>query len=373
MHIPRQNLRIPGPVPCPEEVLEALSNPMINHRGPEFRDLIYRVTERLKQVFMTTNDPYILTSSGTGAMEASIVNILSPGDRVLAVTIGAFGNRFADIAHAYGAQVTRLEFEWGTAADPKALRIALEADSDIKAVLVTHNETSTGVTNDLEAIAGIVKGEFDKLLLVDAISSLGCIPLPVDRWNCDVVTAGSQKGLMVPPGLSFISFSSRAWQAQHEARMPRYYFDLVAVRRYLERGMTPATPAISLFFALDLALDMLLSRGMEEAFSRHAHIGRVTREGVKSLGLTLLADESYASNTVTAVRIPEGVDGRALVDILRRDHQVVVAGGLGELEGKIFRIGHMGEVAEKEIEELLEALEATLPRVGFKAAQVSRG
>ena len=373
MKIPRQNLRVPGPVPCPPEVLDTLTTPMINHRGPEFRDILNGVTDRLKKVFMTANDLYILTASGTGALEACLVNTLSPGDKVLASIIGSFGQRFADMAEAYGARVTRLEFEWGAAADPQALHSALEADPDIKAVLVTHNETSTGVTNDLEAISSIVKKEFDKLLLVDAISSLSCIPLPVDQWGCDVVAAGSQKGLMVPPGLSFISFSPRAWQAQREARMPRYYYDLAAAQRYLERGQTPFTPAVSLFYALDLALDTLLSQGLEEVFRRHAYIGAATREGVKDLGLTLLADESCASNTVTAVRIPEGLDGRSLVSNLRTEHSVVVAGGQGKLEGKIFRIGHMGNVAQGEIEEFFTALKATLSGLGHKAAQVSRG
>ena len=368
MKIPGQNLRVPGPVPCPPEVLDTLTTPLINHRGPEFKDILYSVTDQLKKVFMTTNDLYILTASGTGALEACLVNTLSPGDKVLAAITGSFGQRFADIAEAYGARVARLEFQWGAAADPQAIRAALEADPDVKAVLVTHNETSTGVTNDLEAISDIVKVEFDKLLLVDAISSLGCIPLPSDRWGCDVVAAGSQKGLMVPPGLSFISFSPGAWQAQREARMPRYYYDLAAAQSYLERGQTPFTPAVSLFYALALALDNLLSQGLEEVFRRHAYIGAVTRERVKGLGLTLLADESCASNTVTAVRVPEGVDSRALVSILRTEHAVVVAGGQGRLEGKVFRIGHMGDVAEEEIEGLFTALKATLSGLGYKAA-----
>ena len=373
MKIPKQNLRIPGPVPCPPEVMEALANPMINHRGPEFKDLLFSVTDRLKRVFMTSNDLYILTASGTGALEASLVNTLSPGDKVLALVAGSFGQRFADMAKTFGAQVTQLDFEWGTSVDPQMVRDALKADPQIKAVLVTHNETSTGVTNDLEAIAAMVKKEFDKLLLVDAISSMGCVPLLTDSWGCDVVAGASQKGFLVPPGLSFVSFGAKAWEAQREAKMPRYYFDVAAAQRYLERGQTPFTPAVSLFYGLDLALDMLLDQGLEEVFRRHAHIGRMTREGVKDLGLTLLADESYASNTVTAVRIPEGVDGKAIVDILRTDHGVVVAGGQGKLEGKIIRIGHLGEVAEKEIEEFLGALKATLSRVGFSAAQVARG
>ena len=366
MKFPMQNLRIPGPTPCPPEIMEAMSSPMINHRGPEFKELIHSVTERLKQVFATTGDVYIFTASGTGALEASLVNTLSPGNKVLAAVTGSFGQRYADMAETAGAEVTRLEFEWGTAVDMAVLQSALEADPDIKAVLVTHNETSTGVINDLEAISGIVKGEFDKLLLVDAISSLGCVPLPVDRWRCDVVATASQKGFLVPPGLSFISFSPRAWEAKREVTCKSYYFDLDTAQSYLERGQTPFTPNLSLFYALDLALDTLLAQGSEETYTRHAYFGDMIRQGVKELGLTLLADDSCASDTVTAVRIPEGMDGKALVDTLRKEHSVVVAGGLGKLEGKIFRIGHLGAVAEDEIKGFLKALRETIPALGFK-------
>ena len=365
MEIPRQNLRTPGPTPCPDEVLEAMSSPMINHRGPEFRDLILSITEKLKHVYMTQNRMYILTASGTGSLEAAVVNTLSPGDKVLAVTVGYFGDRFADMAEAYGAEVIRLETEWGTAADPDAVREALKDNPDTRAVFVTHNETSTGITNDLEDISKIVKDESDALFLVDAISSMGCIPLPADQWNCDMVCTASQKGLMVPPGLSFISVSDAAWEAYQEAKMPRFYFDLPAAQRYLERGQTPWTPNVSLFYGLELALSMMLDEGMEMVFSRHAHIANMTRQGVKELGLELLADEAHASDTVTAVKIPERVDGGRLSEIMRTDHSVVLAGGQGPLQDKIFRIGHMGQVTEEDIQEVLSALEATLPKVGF--------
>ena len=215
-----QNLRTPGPTPIPDDIVDEMSLPMINHRGPEFKELIEATTAGLKQVFMTTNDLYILTSSGTGALEAAVVNTLSPGDKVIAATAGSFGDRFVQIAEGYGANVNRMDFEWGDAIDPEAIRAELQKDPDIKAVLVTHNETSTGVTHDLESIARVVKGEFDKLLLVDAVSSLGCIPLPVDGWNCDLVATGSQKGFMIPPGLAFISISARGWEAYQDAKIP---------------------------------------------------------------------------------------------------------------------------------------------------------
>lgn len=368
MTIGRQNLRTPGPTPVPEDIVDAMSDPMINHRGPEFAELINETTEKLKQVFMTENDLFILTASGTGALEAAIVNTLSPGDKVLGVTAGSFGDRFCDAAEAYGAEVRRLSFEWGEPVDPGSVRRSLRDDPEIKAVLVTHNETSTGVTHDVEAIAGIVKGEFDKLLLVDAVSSLGCIPLPVDGWNCDLVATASQKAFMLPPGLGFVSVSPAGWEAQKTATMPRFYFDLAEARRYLERGQTPWTPNVALLYGLRLALNQMLAIGMEDVFGRHASIGQFTREGVQGLGLELLCrDPSRASNAVTAIKIPDSVDGSKLMGLMRTEENVVLAGGQGKLTGKIFRIGHMGYVSQEDIEEVLEALRQVLPKVGFNA------
>ncbi len=366
MNIPKQNLRIPGPTPCPEDIMELMSSPMINHRGPEFKELLFSVTHRLQQVFQTGNDLYILTASGTGALEASLVNTLSPGDEVIAAVTGSFGSRYADMAKAAGADVTRLDFEWGDDVDIPTLRQALQAQPNAKAVLVTHNETSTGVVNDLEAISAVVKGEFNKLLLVDAISSLGCVPLPVDHWNCDVVATASQKGFLTPPGLSFISFGPQAWEARKNATATSFYFDLVAAQSYLEKGQTPFTPNLPLFYALDRSLDVILGEGLEETFTRHAYFADMTRRGVRALGLELLPEERCASNTITAVRIPESVDGKSLVNTLRLEHNVVVAGGLGKLEGKIFRIGHLGAVSESDIVDCLEALGKTLQAMGFK-------
>ncbi len=217
-------LRIPGPTPCPDEVLQAMSRQMINHRGPEFGQILNGVTDKLKQLFQTTNDVLVLTGSGTGGLEAAIVNTLSPGDIVLSVSTGVFGERFATIAGQFGAEVIPLRFEWGKPADPAAIRQVLQTEPHIKAVLVTHNETSTGVTNDLAAISSVGK-EFDKLLLVDGISSVGSIDLPVDQWHCDVVITASQKGWMIPPGLAMVSVSQQAWQAQARAYLPRFYWD----------------------------------------------------------------------------------------------------------------------------------------------------
>jgi len=360
-----KNLRIPGPTPCPSEVLQAMAKPMINHRGPEFAQMLDDVTAKLKQLFQTKGDVFLLTGSGTGGLEAAIVNTLSPGDKVLSVSIGVFAERFASIAEQFGAEVIPLRFEWGKAADADAVRRALQVEPKIKAVLVTHNETSTGVTNDLASISSVVK-ELGKLLVVDAISSLGSIDLPVDDWQCDVAVTGSQKGWMVPPGMVMMSVSQEAWQAHSTARMPRFYWDFTKAKNYLERGQTPWTPALSIVFALSVSLEMMLKEGLPNIIARHARVAKAARDGVKSLGLSLFADEKYASNTVTAVAASDGLDIKKMRKILSEEHQVVLSGGQQSLDGKIFRIGHLGWVTEDDIKAVISALEAVLPQAGFR-------
>jgi aspartate aminotransferase-like enzyme len=354
-------LRIPGPTPCPPQALEAMGRQMINHRGPEFGKILNAITGKLKQVFQTKGDVFVLTASGTGGLEAAAANTLSPGDKVLSLANGAFGERFADIAEKYGAQVIRLNFEWGKPIGLDAAEKALKADVDIKAVLATHNETSTGVTNDIREISALVK-KFDKLLLVDAISSLGCINLPTDDWNCDIVVTASQKGWMVPPGLAMVSVSERAWQAYAKAKMPRYYWDFAKAKDFLQKGQTPWTPAISIFYALDVTLDLMLGEGLANVFARHVRVGQTARNGAKSLGLSLFPDEKYASNTVTAVNAGDKIDVPKLIQILRDEYQVILAGGQQKLSGKIFRIGHLGLVYEKDIKLVLEALSKAIPQ-----------
>ncbi len=359
-------LRVPGPTPCPPEVLKAIGWPMVNHRGPEFHQMITDVTADLKKVFQTKNDVLLLTGSGTGGLEAAVVNMLSPGDKVLSVSIGVFGDRFAAIAKEFGADVVSLKVEWGKAADPDAVKKAIKDNPGIKAVLVTHNETSTGVTNDIEAISRVVK-DAGKLFIVDAISSLGSINLPVDDWRCDVVITASQKGWMVPPGMAMVSVSPEAWQAHAAAKMPRFYWDFTrAKKNFDEKKENPWTPAISIVYAFNVALKMMLKEGIENIFERHARIGKMTRDGIKKLGLPLFADPSHASNTVTAVGIPAGLDGKKLRQVLREKYKVVLAGGQQTLDGKIFRIGHLGMVDEKDIREVLTAIEKVLPLAGFK-------
>lgn len=366
------NLRLPGPTTVPEDVFEAMHKQMIDHRGVEFAELLARLSANLQRAFETKNDVYVLTSSGTGAMEAAVVNTLSPGEKVLAVTVGNFGDRFSKIASVYGAEVQEMKFPDGDAADPNEIREALSSDSSISAVLVTHNETSTGITNDMETIAGIVKGEFDKLLLVDAISSLGSIRLPVDEWGLDVVVAGSQKGWMCPPGLAMISFSERAWAAAEKAKMPRFYFDILEARKSAGKGQTPWTPALSLMFGLDYAVQQMLSRGdMESVYAFHQDIAQYTRDGLRDLGLDLVAkEERFASNTVTAAFVPKGITDQALLDALRDDYDIIAAEGRGLLTGRVFRIGHMGYVSTQDIDNVFDSLRDALPKLGFEIAPV---
>jgi aspartate aminotransferase-like enzyme len=324
------------------------------------------VTADLKKVFQTKNDLLLLTGSGTGGLEAAVANMLSPGDKILSVSIGVFGDRFANIAKAFGADVVPLKVEWGKAAEPEAVRKAIKDNPAIKAVLVTHNETSTGVTNDLQAISQVVK-DAGKLLIVDAISSLGSINLPVDAWRCDIVVTASQKGWMVPPGMAMVSISPEAWQAHATAKMPRFYWDFTRAKtNFDEKKENPWTPAISIVYAFSVALKMMLEEGIENIFARHARVGQMLRDGIKGLGLPLFADPAHASNTVTAVGIPPGLDGKKLRQILREEYKVVLAGGQQTLDGKIFRIGHLGMVNEKDVKEIVSSIGKVLPLAGFR-------
>jgi aspartate aminotransferase-like enzyme len=340
---------------------------MINHRGPEFAGMQKRIMAGLKTFFRTENEVYVLTTSGTGAMEAAVVNVLSPSDEVLCVSIGEFGERFADIAQTFGANVTKVAFEPGTAADPARVAAALAEHPAVVAVLVTHNETSTGVTNDIQAIGRAVREiRPDILLIVDAISSLGAIPFAMDAWEVDVAATASQKGFMLPPGLAFVSLSPRAWQAYDRSKMTKYYFDIGKARSFAERGQTPWTPAVSLYYGLDVALDMMRAEGLEQINARHQRIGEYTRALVKRLGLSLLADGPNASDTVTSVLVPEGVAAADLLRLLNSEYGTVLAGGQGKLAGKIVRIGHLGLVDEADIEKAVEALGAALERLGYR-------
>ena len=364
-----QNLRIPGPTPIPPAVAEAMARPMINHRGPEFAAMVARITTQLQHFFQTTQPVLGFPSSGSGAMEAAIVNSFSPGDAVLSVTCGAFGNRLAKIAETFGLRVTRHEVEWGRAAEPAGVAEAMSAIPDLRGVLLTHNETSTGVTNDIQALAQMIRGRSgDALILVDAVSSLGCVALRMDEWDLDVVFTGSQKGWMVPPGLAMIAASERAWEATERATLPRFYWDFRMTRKSLEKGQTPYTPPVSIYYGLDVSLPMMRAEGREAIFARHAAAGALVRGRAQAMGLELFADPAFASNTVTAIRVPESVDAKALTKALREDEGVVIAGGQEHLEGKIIRIGHLGYFTEADLTACMDALERRLTALGYRAS-----
>ncbi len=365
--IPNQNLRVPGPTVVPAEVLEAQAQPMINHRGPEFAAIVRRVSTRLQYFFQTASPVLTYPATGTGGQECAVVNLFSPGDHVVAITIGAFGNRLAKIATTYGLNVTRIEFPWGQPADPKIVAERLKEIPAYKGVLVTHNETSTGVTNDVKTLATIIRQHNpDALIVVDAVSSLGCIPLEMDLWDVDTVFTGSQKGWMTPPGVMMIAGSPRAWEANKTAKIPRFYFDWANTRKKLEQWQHPITSPVSLFYALDVALEMMLAEGREAIFERHQRTGNYVRQRAKAMGLQLLADHQNASNTVTAILTPEGINTKALLKKLREEDNVVLAGGQEHLDGKIFRVGHLGFFTEADIAAAMDKLEARLHEAGFK-------
>jgi aspartate aminotransferase-like enzyme len=365
--IPTQNLRIPGPVPVPQEVLQAMTNPMINHRGPEFAAILRRVTARLQYFFQTASPVLTYPASGTAGQESAIANLFSPGDHVIAISIGSFGNRFAKIAGIYGLDVTRIDFPWGQAADPNVIEERLKASKPFKGVIMTHNETSTGVTNDVETLAAVIRRHNpDALILVDAVSSLGCVPLEMDAWDIDVVFTASQKGWGSPPGLMMLASSQRAWQASKSATLPRFYFDWELWRKKLEVWQHPTTPPVSVFYALDVALELMIAEGREAIFERHQSIGDYVRWRAKNMGLKLLADHDRASNTVTAILLPEGIDGKALLKKVREVDGVVFGGGQEQLDGKIFRVGHLGFFEEADLVEALDKFEIRLREFGFQ-------
>lgn len=350
------NLRIPGPTSLPPTVREAGGRQMINHRGPEFKELLGRLQAGMKPYFGTTGDIAILSCAGTGGLEAAIVNTLSPGDRVLAVSIGAFGDRFAKIAEAYGASVDRVAAEWGWAAAPDEVRERL-AGGDVKAVLLTHNETSTGVMNPIPDLAAAIHAVApDALILVDTVSSLGAVPFEMDAWGIDVVATASQKAWMAAPGLAMVAASARAWAAMETATMPRFYLDIRRHRDAMVDGETPWTPAIAVAFQVDEGIRLMNEEGQAGVFARHIACAAAAQAGLQALGFELFAEASHRSKTVTAAFIPEGLDWRGFNGDLKRAG-LVVAGGQARLAGKVFRLGHLGSVTVDEIVDAIETIE----------------
>lgn len=352
-----QNLRVPGPTPMPESVRAALANQMINHRGSEFKLLLGEVRARLASIFATQNEILCFTASGTGGLEAAIVNLFSPGDRALMVVGGFFGERATAIAQAFGVQTVRLEHSWGSACSPTALRDALRANPDVKVVYLTHNETSTAVTNPIGRLAQVIHEESNALILVDSVSGIGALPFETDAWGIDVVVSASQKAFGCPPGLAMLSVSPRAWEAVSRSRMPRYYWDFQRLRMAHNEGSTPYTPAVSVFYGLSAALDLMEREGTPARILRHQRAGDLVRNAVLDMGLGLFADPPHNSNVVTAITMPEGVSPKDVRDELRARYNTVVAGGQERLKDSIIRIGHLGFFSEEDLTTTLEQLD----------------
>ncbi|MCY3712932.1 MAG: alanine--glyoxylate aminotransferase family protein [Gemmatimonadetes bacterium] len=353
----------PGPTPVPDRVVRKMSAPILTHRSTEFSDLLRGVASGLQHVFQTENDVLVLTASGSGAMEAAVVNLLSPGDRVLAISGGKFGGRWVELCATYGIDALTLDVEWGKAADPDEVDRILGEQGPFEAVLATHSETSTGVLHDIEALGRVARGH-GCYLVVDAISGLGANELRTDDWHVDIALTGSQKALMIPPGLAFISVSKRAWQRIEESRQPSYYLNLNRARDSFTKGLTPYTPAVSLLMGLDESLRMMKELGLKEIYRIHERNALVTRAGVAALGLNLFARRP--SNVLTSVVMPPGIDGSALLKTIKQECGVTIANGMDHYRGKYIRIAHLGyNVAPSDMIVALTALEHGLSRHGY--------
>ena len=360
-------LRIPGPTPLPDRVVRAMSRPMIDHRGPEFAVILAGITSGARRVFKTSGDLLLLTSSGTGGLESAVANLVSPGDQVVVALSGNFGERFAALAAGYGADVVRLEFEWGQPVDADDLARVLEHHPKAKVLLLTHNETSTGLTNPLRELARVGR-DAGRIVVVDGVSSISSIAIETDAWGIDVAVSGSQKGWMAPPGIALVSVSERAWDQQARARSPRFYFDWKEAKTWADKGMTPFTPAIPVLFALQEGLAMLEEEGLDSVYDRHARLARATQAGLQALGFQLYAREGFRSNTVTSALPPPGLDVNALRKLLNDKFGVVIAGGQAKMAGKMIRVGHLGAIAEGDVVQVLWAIEQALEELDVAPA-----
>jgi aspartate aminotransferase-like enzyme len=365
----KRYLMTPGPTPVPPQVLAAMAEPMIHHRAADFRAHYGSCLERLKQVSRTQSDVLLFTTSGTGAFESAVVNLCAPGERVVAVTAGSFGDRWVKMAQAFGADVVPLKYAWGETPSPADLRAKLAEIGGAPVAFVVQSETSTGVVSDVQGFAKVAQ-EAGTLLVVDAVSSLAAVPLELDAWGVDVVISGSQKALMTPPGLGLAAVSQRAFEHAARVKQPRFYWDWEKTRAAQAKVDAPFTPAVSLVIGLNVALGMILEEGLENAFARHVKLGRACRAGIKALGLELFSPDEDRSAVVTAVRSPGGLDSGELVKVLRDRYGVTIAGGQGDLKGKIFRIGHIGWFDLFDITTALTAIEIALVDLG---ADVVRG
>ena len=368
------NLMIPGPTPVPENVLSSMSKHPIGHRSGDFQEIVQKTTEQLKWLHQTTADVLTITGSGTAAMEAGIINTLSKGDQVICGDNGKFGERWVKVARAYGLDVKVVKADWGTPLDPNQFKRILEEDTNekIKAVILTHSETSTGVINDLKSINNEVKNHSKAITIADCVTSLGACNIPMDEWGIDVIASGSQKGYMIPPGLSFVAMSKRAWEANNQSNLPKFYLDLKQYLKTVNQNSNPFTPAINLYFALEASLTMMQKEGLNNIFARHARHQKATQEGIKAMGLNLFTKENFGSPAITAVK-PENIDAESIRKAIKNDFDILLAGGQDHLKGKIFRIGHLGFVNNRDIISVISALESTLNKMGKLNAPIGQG
>ena len=357
-------LLTPGPTPVPEDVLEAMARPMIHHRHEPFRAVLEKVRQDLKYLFQTKNEVLILGSTGTGAMEGAVSNLLSRGDKAIVVRGGKFGERWGEICEAYGVHPIPVDVEWGNAVDAGQVRTALDQAPDARAVFLQASETSTGVKHPVREIADLVALRENTVIVVDAITALGVFDIPTDAWKLDVVVTGSQKALMLPPGLAFACLSEKAWRFTKESDLPKYYFDFTKERKNLEKNQTAYTSSVSLIMGLEVSLERIKREGLQNVFARTEKLARATREGAKALGLELFAQGS-PSEACTAIKVPEGIDGTKIPTLIRENHGVAIAGGQDRLKGKIVRISHMGYVNTYDILSGLAALEFVLKELGY--------
>jgi aspartate aminotransferase-like enzyme len=360
--IKKYYLLSPGPTPVPETVLAAAAEPIIHHRTPEFSRIFMETTEGIKYVFGTKEDAFILTSSGTGGMEAAIVNTLSPGDKVIAINGGKFGERWGNICKAYGVNCKEIVLEWGRDFTKDELEAEIKADSGVKAVCATLSETSTGAVYDVRGFGEVVS-KTDTILVVDGISGVGATACPMDEWNIDVLVSGSQKSFMIPPGLAYIAFSPKAWKRVETSRLPKFYFDAVKAKKNLEKQTTPWTPAISLVIQQKKSLDIIKEMGLEKLYAHHRILAESTRAGIGALNLEILAQKP--GNILTAVKTPPGLDGVKLVKVMQDKYRVYIAGAQDPNKGKFFRIAHLGYMGGFDVITALSALELALADMGY--------
>jgi aspartate aminotransferase-like enzyme len=361
----------PGPTMLPPEVLLKMAEPIMHHREPQFEQIFSEIREGLKYLFQTKNEVLIFTSSGTGAMEGSVSNLLSKGDRAIVVRGGKFGERWGEICKAYGIEFIPIDVEWGKAVDSGKIKEVLKSDPTIRAVYTQASETSTGVKHPIREIAEIVKGYENTVLVVDAITGTGVFDIPMDLWGLDVVVSGSQKALMLPPGLSFAALSEKAWKFVDRSDLPKYYFNFKKELKSSLKNQSAYTPAISLFIGLREALRMIRQEGLESVFRRHEKLASATRAAVKALGLELYAPET-PSNALTAVKIPEGIDGEKLKDLFFAKYGITVAEGQDRAKGKIIRIAHLGYYERLDMIMVISALEMLLKEMGY-AFELGKG